>query len=276
MKHFQPGEFCNGPEIARGAMSVIRTVRHLKTGAVYVTKSLTPELQDDPKAQKDIAREGRILSSLNSASVVAIYGSFIKDGVQHLVLEYVRAGDGPAETLEERVRRLGGLDAESTWLIVGQTSSALKHVHDRKVVVRDVKASNVLLPGNDSIKLVDFGLAAEAPTPPGLASERLCDAESVEWPETEYDYFPPPEVCLGREWSPSGDLFQVGLLTYFALTGEYPFRRGKLDACLEGVPALEGSRRGGRLRTLMEATLRPEPQDRVKECAEALAILNNS
>ncbi len=188
---------------------------------VVAIKVLSPELAVSGPARKRFAREGQACAAVAHENVVAIHQVEAGDKVPYLVMQYI---DG--ESLEQYVRDSGPLAAEETLRLTAQIASALSAAHDQGLVHRDVKPANVLVErGGQRVWITDFGLA------------RAVDDASLT--RTGFiagtPHYMSPEQARGEAVSSSSDLFGLGSVVYFMLTGRPPFRAERTLAILNRI-----------------------------------------
>ena len=218
--------------------------------------------------------EARQLASVRHANVLIVFGAAEHDGRAGLWTELVRG-----ETLEDRLRREGTLDARTTARIGRDLCEALAAVHRASLVHGDVKGSNVMLEppaGGDGaarprVVLMDFG-AAHQTAQAGLhafagAGTPLAMA---------------PEVLAGEAATPAADLYAVGVLLHRLVLGRYPIEVGSLDelrARHERVerPPIAAARPGvpPRFARIVERALAPKPEDRHASAADLARALDS-
>src|SRR5207302_10043482 len=129
-------------------------------------------------------------------------------GAAYLVMPYYAGG-----SLRERLRAAGRLDPDEALDLAAQLGRGLDALHERGVVHRDVKPSNVLLDGEGTAALTDFGLAR------GPDSTRL----TAEGQLLGTPHYLAPELIEGREASRESDVYALGCVLYECLAGEPPF-----------------------------------------------------
>jgi hypothetical protein len=155
-------------------------------------------------------REARLAAALNHPHVVSVFDLVDEADVRWLVMEYV---DG--QTLGERVRSTGPLEAAEAAALLGQTADALVEAHARGIVHRDVKPSNILIAGG-SAKLNDFGIARSADDA-SLTQTGLVTGSPA---------YLAPEVASGSSATPASDVWSLGATLYHAVTGMPPYDVG--------------------------------------------------
>ncbi|RZQ60088.1 serine/threonine-protein kinase [Amycolatopsis suaedae] len=219
----------------------------------------------DSGSGRRLRREARLAAELSHPNVVSVYESIVDGDELWLVMEYV-----PARNLAERLEDDGPLPVPDVTRIGTALAGALAAVHDRGIVHRDVKPSNVLLP-DDGVKLTDFGISRSVAT-----DETLTDAAVVGGTPG----YLAPEVAEGREPTPASDVFSLGATLFAAVEGVPPVSGANPYAVLRRTAAgeLTAPRRAGALAPLLAELLRVDPAERPSATAAArrLAELDGS
>src|SRR5687767_11235447 len=140
-------------EIAAGGMGVVYRARDTRLRRDVAVKVLPDSLAGDPDRLARFQREAEVLASLNHPHIAAIYGLEDTDGVRALVLELV-----PGPTLADRIVQ-GPIPLDETLAIARQIAEALEAAHEHGVVHRDLKPANIKLRPDNTVKVLDFGLA---------------------------------------------------------------------------------------------------------------------
>jgi serine/threonine-protein kinase len=209
------GDYVIERTLARGGFGVVHRARHEQTGELRAIKVLHPEVAASPEAVLRLEREADVLRAIAHASVLALYAvGRLSDGRPYLVTELLDGAD-----LETLVRERGRFPAEEVLAMLEPLASALGAAHERGIVHRDLKASNVFLDERGGVRrvvLLDFGVAKLAsPSPSSLTSSR----RMVGTPACMA-----PEQIRGRAIDGRADVYALGVLTFQLLTGELPFR----------------------------------------------------
>jgi serine/threonine-protein kinase len=134
-------------------MGEVYRARDTRLGRDVALKVLPAAVSVDVERLARFRREAQVLAALNHPHIGAIYGFEESTAVQALVLELV---DGP--TLADRLQR-GPMRIEEALAIACQIADALEAAHEQGIVHRDLKPANIKLTANDSVKVLDFGLA---------------------------------------------------------------------------------------------------------------------
>jgi len=153
-------------------------------------------------------REAELLASLTHEHILPIYDCGEEDPWHYLVLPYLDAG-----TLGERVRTRGTLSLQEAGLLLDQIADALQYAHERGILHRDIKPSNILLRDDSFAYVADFGIAK--------AAEQGGDLTQTGFVLGTPEYMAPD--LLERPASPSSEVYALGSLLYFMLTGQTPF-----------------------------------------------------
>ena len=151
-----------------------------------------------------VIEEGRKLARVRHPNVVTIFGADCVDGRTGVEMELVEG-----TRLDRLVREHGPLSAEEAALIGRAVCRALAAIHHAGLVHRDVKAQNVMRESGGRIVLMDLGASAEGATA----------ADGV----TGTPMYAALEVLNGEHASPSTDLYSLGVLLFFLVSGTYPF-----------------------------------------------------
>jgi tRNA A-37 threonylcarbamoyl transferase component Bud32 len=200
--------------IGRGGMSVVYRAGDTRLKRNVALKLLSPELAEDAAFRERFLRESQLAASLDHPNVVPIYEAGEFEGVLYIAMRYVEGTD-----LKALLRREGAFPPERAIGLAAQVASALDAAHERGLVHRDVKPSNVLLTGRaeeEHCYLADFGLSTSASDRSALADPRQIVGT--------IDYVAPEQI-RGAEVSGSADVYSLACLLYECLTGQVPFRR---------------------------------------------------
>jgi hypothetical protein len=232
--------------LGRGGMSVVYLARDLRLNRNVALKLLASELVEDEGFRVRFLRESQLAASLDHPNVVPVYEAGEVGGLLYIAMRYV-----PGTDLKALLRAEGALAPERALVLVGQVASALDAAHERGLVHRDVKPSNVLLtgrPGKEHCYLADFGLSTSA------SDRSVADAKQI---VGTIDYVAPEQI---RDAQVDGraDVYSLACLLYECLVGDVPFPRSSdvavIYAHLE-EPAPKASERAPTLPAGIDAVL---------------------
>ena len=241
--------------VGRGGMGVVYRARHCRLGRVVALKVIAPELLEDASVQRRFLEEAVAAASFEHPNVVPVYDAGESHGIPYLAMHYVHGMD-----LCAMVGRLGPLEPARAAEIVAGVGDALDAMHRAGYVHRDVKPRNVLIAGGGHVYLTDFGLARRVASGSGATC-------AGHWAGT-VDYAAPEQI-RGGHTDARTDVYALGCLLHFALTGRPPFTRENLEARLwahlhEPPPAPSALRPGlpPELDALVARALAKDPADR--------------
>ena len=232
-----PGTMLGGCRIdavvGRGGMGVVYRARQLDLDRDVAVKVIAPELVEDPQIRKRFLSEARAAGAVEHPNVVPVHGAGIADGRAYLVMRYV---DGPRPA-HGRARR--GARSTPTARRGSPRSSATRSTRSttRGYVHRDVKPQNVMLDAAGHVYLSDFGLAKHALATAG-------DTRSEQWVGT-LDYVAPEQI-RGERVDARTDVYALGGVLYFMLTGHVPFERANDAREAVGAPRRSAAAAVGR------------------------------
>jgi YVTN family beta-propeller protein len=231
------GDWIFGYEIrqlaGRGGMGEVYLALDARLQRPVALKLLAARLSDDESFRERMLRESRIAASLDHPNVVPIYEAGEADGRLFIAMRYVEGTD-----LKSLLRREGALEPTRALAVAEQVADALDAAHERGLVHRDVKPSNVLLDqqgGREHAYLADFGLTQSVSDRGPTDAQLMGTADYVA-----------PEQIRGDEVDGRADVYALGCLLFEALTGSVPYS-GQSDvavlyAHLEAEPPSAGER----------------------------------
>jgi len=159
----QLGPFRIETWLGAGGMGEVYRAHDTKLQRAVAIKVLPDSFAQDPDRLARFEEEARALAALNHPHVGAIYGLEESAGIVALVLELV---EGP--TLADRLA-VGPLAFDEVVWIARQLADGLEAAHERGIVHRDLKPANIKITPDGNVKILDFGLAKTAASPPGPA-----------------------------------------------------------------------------------------------------------
>jgi len=139
--------------IGAGGMGEVYRARDSRLARDVAVKVLPEAFARDAERLSRFQREAKVLASLNHPNIASIYGLEDSGPTHALVMELV---EGP--TLADRITS-GPLPVDEAVLIAKQIAEGLEYAHERGIVHRDLKPANIKVSRDDSVKILDFGLA---------------------------------------------------------------------------------------------------------------------
>jgi streptogramin lyase/predicted Ser/Thr protein kinase len=215
MADLAPGSIFAGHRIeevaGRGGMGVVYRATQLALERTVALKVIAPGLIEDDAMRKRFVRESKVAASIDHPNVIPIYYAGEEDGVAYIAMRYV-----PGDDLRSLVRRERKLEPRRAARLVAQVAAALDAAHAAGLVHRDVKPANVLLGPDEHVYLTDFGLTKHALSIGGAT-------KPGHWVGT-LDYVAPEQI-RGERVDARADIYALGCVLYYALTGHVPFER---------------------------------------------------
>jgi serine/threonine protein kinase len=203
------GDYALDQEIGHGTFGTVRAARHIATG-VQVAIKIVPK---DPACSDDSCRsaaaEMNVLRSIHHPNVVAFY-DFLQDaGADYIVMELA-----PHGALSDMISPITPLSESAVRHYLRQIVSGLQYLHgEMGIVHRDLKCENILLDGQNNVKLIDFGLSE----PIGSSPSGPCGTLA----------YLSPEMMAGTGYTASTDIWSLAVIVYTIAVGRLPF--GKED-----------------------------------------------
>jgi hypothetical protein len=214
----QLGQYRLGRLLGAGGMGEVYLAEHLLLKRPCALKLIRPGEATDPRALERFEREVRLTATLSHPNIVDVYDyGRAEDGTYYYVMEYL-----PGLSLEDLVERQGPLPPGRVVYLLRQVCQALRVAHAAGLIHRDIKPSNVIAArrsGMDDVaKLLDFGLVlprAGSPTPHLTGEGQVLGTPLFMSPEQV--------KSGGRVVDERSDLYALGAVAYYLLTGRPPF-----------------------------------------------------
>lgn len=222
------------------AYTLIKEIGHGGMGCVYkgmdskghtvAIKMMSNKVTCYPEYRQLFQSEVDTLKRMDHPSVVHIVGEPYRDdkGNLYLPMEYIEG-----QTIEQKVNSEGTIPMEDAVSLMCKILEALQYVHDRNRIHRDIKPSNIMIRPNGSICIIDFGIAKDARVGSGNTVGRIIGT----------DGYMSPEQANGLNIDRRTDIYSLGCVLYYLLTGKHAISKGKNDyetICniLKNIPSL--------------------------------------
>ncbi|NXC00511.1 NEK3 kinase, partial [Orthonyx spaldingii] len=194
--------------LGEGSFGRALLVRHRISDWKHVMKEI--RLPMSSSGVENSRKEAVLLAKMKHPNIVAFKESFEADGHLYIVMEYCDDGD-----LMQKIKHQGGrLFPEDTilhWFV--QMCLAVKHIHDKRVLHRDIKSKNVFLTQSGKVKLGDFGSARLLAHPVSYACTYVGTP-----------YYVPPEIWESLPYNNKSDIWSLGCILYELCTLKHPFQ----------------------------------------------------
>jgi eukaryotic-like serine/threonine-protein kinase len=197
--------------IGRGGMGVVYKARHQKLNRSIAIKMMLAGLYAGPGERRRFMREAEAIASLRHAHIVQVHDVGELDGHPYFTMEYVEGGN--------LAQKLAGTPqpARQAAALMAILAEAVQVAHDCGIIHRDLKPANILMTGDLTPKITDFGLARRLNGGPNLTDS----GARVGTPS-----YMAPEQAAGNvdATGPAVDIYALGTILYETLTGRPPFR----------------------------------------------------
>jgi TPR repeat protein/tRNA A-37 threonylcarbamoyl transferase component Bud32 len=211
--------------LARGGMGVVYVAEQLSTGKRRAIKLMLPELVESPELRARFQREATIGARIESEHVVEVIGAGVDaaTGAPWLAMELLSG-----EHLGALVERLGPLAGASAKQVLAELCHALAAAHRVGIVHRDLKPENVFLAESRregapfTVKVLDYGIAKVQSEAKTTTSKTRGGLGTPLW-------WAPEQAEAGRPVTPATDVWALGLMVYWLLTGRYFWRAAYAD-----------------------------------------------
>ena len=237
--------------LGRGGMGAVYRGRQLSLERPVAIKILPPGMaESDPSYAERFRREAMALARLRHLSIVAVYDfGQTQDGMFYIAMELIEGTD-----VAHMVAQQGRLHSDHAMAITAHVCDALQYAHEQNIIHRDIKPSNIMVANDGSVKVTDFGLAKilhegqTGLTRSGMALGTL-------------QYMAPETLTLGAAVDHRADIYAVGVMLYYMLTGRLP--QGMFELPSLQVPGLDP-----RFDTIITRALRNDRAQRYQSAYE--------
>ncbi|KAM4627422.1 serine/threonine-protein kinase Nek3 isoform 2-T2 [Polymixia lowei] len=225
--------------IGEGSFGRALLVQYKNSQENYVLKEI--QLPKNRSKLEDSRREAVLLSRMKHPNIIAFREAFEADGHLCIVMEYCSGGD-----LLQRIQRqkttLFSVDDILKWF--AEMCTGAKHIHDKRVLHRDLKSKNIFLTDNGTIKLGDFGSACIL-NRCGRSKATIYSSKAYAQTYVGTPYYVSPEIWDNKPYNNKSDVWSLGCVLYELCTLHHPFQASSwksliLKVCRGSYPPLPG------------------------------------
>ena len=173
----------------------------------------------DKKEKDDVLNESIILAKLDHLNIIKFFEVFESNKPKHMVnivTEYADGGD-LSEKIKEKKNKNNNFTESEILDYFTQICLAIKHIHEKKIIHRDLKSGNIFLMKNGLVKLGDFGIAKRFQKTMDKAKTFIGTP-----------YYLSPEIINGKPYDSKSDIWSLGVLLYEMMTFKMPFNANSL------------------------------------------------
>lgn len=194
--------------IGVGGMAVVYKAYDSIEDRIVAIKILKEEFASNEEFQRRFKNESKAIAVLSHPNIVKVYDVSFGDLIQYIVMEYIEG-----ITLKEYIERTGNLSWNDAVSFAIQILRGLQHAHDKGIVHRDVKPQNIMVLGDRTIKVTDFGIARFARNESQTITDKAIGSV----------HYISPEQAKGELTDEKADIYSLGVIMYEMLTGSLPF-----------------------------------------------------
>lgn len=215
-KGFYVGKYKVLELLGRGGMGHVFLAEQVAMQRLVAIKVVNRPVSPESETYSRFIREARAIAALRHPNIIQAFDfDETSDGVPYIVMEYIEGLD-----IARQVSRFGPISPELTADYISQAADGLQHAHERGFVHRDIKPGNLLVDAAGALRLLDLGLVSEA--------EQI-NEEGHLTSEDGYlgtlDYIAPEQALDSRSADIRSDIYSLGAVSYFALSGQQLFPR---------------------------------------------------
>ncbi len=206
-------------ELGRGGMGIVYKAEDLKLRRTVALKFLRSDLIEDPEHRERFLREAQAAAALDHPNICTVYEIDEADGQTFLSMAYLEG-----QTVKEKIKARP-LKLDEALDIAIQTAQGLQAAHEKGIVHRDIKSSNLMITPQGQVKIMDFGLAQLADR-----SKLTKTTASLGTPS-----YMSPEQAQKSKTDRRTDIWSLGVVVYEMVTGRLPFEREREQAVLYSI-----------------------------------------
>jgi serine/threonine-protein kinase len=195
--------------LGHGGMAIVYQALDQMLERTVAIKLLREDYSSDPDFRDRFHQEAKAAANLVHPNIVTVHDFGMDSGRLYIVMEYV-----PGTDLNTLLQKRGRFTAEETLSLMEQACAGIGYAHRAGLIHCDVKPHNLLITPGNRLKVTDFGIAR------ALESIQPGEQNGVVWGSPHYFS---PEQAAGKPPSPASDVYSLGIIMFYMLTGRLPF-----------------------------------------------------
>jgi beta-lactam-binding protein with PASTA domain/predicted Ser/Thr protein kinase len=195
-------------KVGSGGMADVYLADDKVLGRQVALKVLSQRLAGDHEFVERFRREAAAAAKLNHPNIVQVYDKGEAEGTYYIAMEYL-----PGRSLKEIILKYAPLSPDFVLSVSRQIVEALRYVHRRDIIHRDIKPQNIIVDNEGRVKVTDFGIAQA-----GRATSLTQAGTSI-----GTAHYLSPEQAQGQPVEAASDLYSTGIVMYEMATGKLPF-----------------------------------------------------
>ena len=204
-------------ELGAGTFGKAFLVQCQSDNSYAVIKQIDINSIKSARERDQMEKEGKILESLNHVNIIGFREVYkTKRGKIWIVMDYADGGD-LSDKIKKMKENFENFSEDKILSYFTQIWLAIKHIHDRKIIHRDLKAQNIFLQKNEVIKLGDFGIAK-------VLEQTVAQAKT----QVGTPYYISPEIIKGKAYSLETDIWSLGIILYELWALDVPIKARNL------------------------------------------------
>ena len=274
---FEPGDLIMGrykvlAELGQGGMGVVYKCFDETAGIEVALKALPPELSHNSLEMEDIKENFQLVHALFHPHIAASNNleRNPENGNYYLIMECCEGED--LRRWIKRKRKDNPLTLNDVLPVIRQVADALDYAHAQKIMHRDIKPGNIMIDGAGSVKVLDFGLAAQIHTSMTRVSMAYHGTSGT-------GPYMAPEQWEGRVQDAKADQYALAVMTYEMLAGHLPFESADPAVLREAVLKSQAApleNISSAAQNALKRAMSKEAAERFNSCADFAAALGGA
>ncbi|MFH1709360.1 MAG: protein kinase [Planctomycetota bacterium] len=200
-------------QIGSGGTGIVYRARQKSTGRIVALKILFPKLMREEIVRQRFMREARLMGEMEHPNIVRGIDVGEVDKAYYLAMEFIEG-----QSMDDIVDAEGPFPLSRAVGVMRQLFEVLRYIHERRVIHRDIKPTNILITPTGQVKVVDLGLTRHVDQPQTVTEVGVTVGTA--------GFMPPEAIFENEPLDIRSDIYSTGATIYYMLTGELPFERG--------------------------------------------------